>query len=78
PEIEKQLGVLENAIGASGQLAGDRFTFADINVLPILFYLHNTPEGSARIASSQTLSDYYSRHAERPSFQNTIPPAPDT
>lgn len=77
PEVEKQLGILESAIGTSGQLAGDRFTFADINVLPILYYLQNTPEGSARIAGSDTLNDYYDRHAERASFQNTIPPAPD-
>ncbi len=77
PDVDKQLGVLESAIGTGGQLAGDRFTFADINVLPILFYLQNTPEGGARIAGSQTLTDYYGRHAERASFRNTIPPAPD-
>jgi glutathione S-transferase len=77
PDVDKQIGILESAIGTSGQLAGDRFTFADINVLPILFYLQNTPEGSARIAGSGTLTGYYNRHAERPSFQNTIPPVPD-
>ena len=78
PDVDKQLGVLESAIGTSGQLAGDRFTFADINVLPMLFYLQNTPESGARIASSATLTDYYNRHAERASFQNTVPPAPDS
>lgn len=78
PDADKQLDILANAIGTSGQLAGDRFTFADINVLPMLFYLQNPPESSARIAGSQTLTDYYNRHAERPSFQNTIPPTPDS
>ncbi len=77
PDVDKQLGILESAVGTGGQLAGDRFTYADINILPMLFYLQNTPESSARIASSSTLSDYYERHAERASFQNTIPPAPD-
>ena len=76
-DVDKQLGILESAIGTSGQLAGDRFTYADINILPILSYLRNMPESSARIASSSTLTDYYERHAERASFQNTIPPAPD-
>ena len=57
PDVDKQLGVLEGAIGTSGQLAGDRFTFADINVLPMLYYLQNTPEGGARIAGSATLTD---------------------
>jgi len=77
PDVDKQLAILEGAIGEGGQLAGGRFTFADINVLPMLFYLHNTPEGSAWIAGSATLSGYYGRHAERASFQNTIPPKPD-
>ncbi len=77
PDVDKQLGILESAIATSGQLAGDRFTYADINILPILSYLQTMPESSARIASSSTLSDYYERHAERASFQNTIPPAPD-
>ncbi len=77
PDVDKQLGILESAVGTSGQLAGDRFTYADINILPILFYLQTMPESSARIASSSTLTDYYNRHAERASFQNTIPPAPD-
>jgi glutathione S-transferase len=77
PDVDKQLGILESAVGTSGQLAGDRFTFADINVLPMLFYLQDTPEGGARIADSSTLTDYYNRHAERASFKNTIPPAPD-
>ena len=77
PDVDKQLGILESAIATSGQLAGDRFTYADINILPILSYLQTMPESSARIASSSTLSDYYERHAERASFQNTIPPAPE-
>ncbi len=77
PDVDKQLGILESAIATSGQLAGDRFTYADINILPILSYLRDMPESSARIASSSTLSDYYERHAERASFQNTIPPAPE-
>jgi glutathione S-transferase len=77
PDVDKQLGILESAIGASHHLAGDRFTFADINVLPILFYLQTTPEGGARIAGSATLTEYYNRHSERASFKNTVPPAPD-
>jgi len=77
PDVDKQLGILESAIATSGQLAGDRFTYADINILPILSYLQTMPESSARIGSSSTLSDYYERHAERASFQNTIPPAPE-
>ena len=48
----------------------------DINLLPILFYLRNFPEAGGAIGAAKALSSYYERMAERPSFQNTIPPPP--
>ena len=59
-----------------GFLAGDSFTVADINVMPILAYLRNFPESGAAIASAKSLSAYYDRLASRPSFLNTVPPPP--
>ena len=43
--------------------------------MPILFYLSQLPESAAMIASLPHLAAYYARHAERPSFKSTIPPA---
>jgi len=76
PELEKELAVLDRAVAKGGYLAGDSFTFADINVMPILFYLKKFPEASAAIAAAKPLAEYYDRIAARPSFQNTTPPPP--
>ena len=76
PALKDEIGLLGRAVAKSGYLAGDGFTFADINVMPILFYLQKFPESSAAIAAAKPLAAYYDRLAARPSFQNTTPPPP--
>jgi glutathione S-transferase len=76
PTLKEELGLLDRAVAKGGYLAGDRFTFADINVMPILYYLQKFPEASAAIAAAKPLAAYYDRIAARPSFQNTTPPPP--
>lgn len=76
PALKDEIGLLDRAVAKGGYLAGDSFTFADINVLPILFYLRNFPEAGGAIGAAKALSSYYERMAARPSFQNTIPPPP--
>src|SRR5262245_44834623 len=76
PELHKQIDVLDKAVAKTGHLAGDQFTFADINLMPILFYVRNFPEGRDAIAAAKHLAAYYDRHAQRPSFKNTVPPPP--
>jgi glutathione S-transferase len=44
--------------------------------MPILFYVMKFPEGSEAISSAKNLAAYYDRHAQRPSFKNTMPPPP--
>jgi glutathione S-transferase len=76
PTLEKQIGLLDKAVAKTGHLAGDQFTFADINLMPILFYVRQFPEGAEALAASKNLAAYYDRHAARPSFKNTVPPPP--
>ena len=59
----------------TGYLVGEEFTFADINLLPILHRVRQAPEGLTAVASAKHLSRYYERHATRPSFERTDPPA---
>jgi glutathione S-transferase len=47
PVMEKQLATLEQAIGKTGYLVGDKLTLADINLFPIAFYLQRFPESKA-------------------------------
>jgi len=73
PAVEKEIELLDRTVAKGGFLAGDSFTLADINVMPILAYLKNFPESGAAMAASKSLSAYYDRLAKRPSFQNTVP-----
>src|ERR1700682_3149513 len=36
PAVREQIGVLDKAVAGTGYLVGDEFTFADINLLPVL------------------------------------------
>jgi len=76
PALHEEIGLLNKSVAKGGYLAGDSFTFADINVMPILFYLQKFPESASAIATARPLAEYYERLARRPSFQNTIPPPP--
>jgi glutathione S-transferase len=75
PAVREQLAILDSAVAGTGYLAGDQFTFADINLLPILYRLRQFPEGAQALAATPHLAGYYDRHAARPSFVRTIPPA---
>ena len=76
--MEKQFDILDEAVAKTGHLVGDSFTFADIDLMPILFYLQRPPESAEMIKKHKNLASYYAQHAERPSFKNTMPPPPPT
>lgn len=76
PIMQEQIGILDKGVSKSGYLAGDSLTFADLNLMPILFYIQKFPEGAAAVAGAKHLASYYERLAERPSFKDTMPPPP--
>jgi glutathione S-transferase len=49
PELRAQIALLDKAVKPTGHLAGDRFSFADINLMPILYYLNKLPEAADAI-----------------------------
>jgi glutathione S-transferase len=75
PAVREQIGVLDKAVARTGYLVGEQFTFADINLLPILYRVRQAPEGAEVLAAATHLTRYYDRHAARPSFERTTPPA---
>jgi glutathione S-transferase len=75
PAVREQLGILDKAVARSGYLVSDQFTFADINLMPILHRVGQFPEGAEALAAATDLAGYYDRHAARPSFKNTVPPS---
>ncbi len=74
PALREQIAVLDKAVARTGHLVDDQFTFADINLMPILYYMRLVPEGAEALNRATRLASYYERHAERPSFKSTIPP----
>ena len=75
PAVRERLQILDKAVAGSGYLVGDRFTFADINLWPILYRIRQAPEGAEALAAATHLAAYLDRHAARPSFVRTMPPA---
>ena len=75
PAVHEQLAVLDKAVATTGHLVDEEFTFADINLLPILYRLGQAPEGAEALANAVHLAAYYERHALRPSFMRTMPPS---
>ena len=74
PKLEAQIGILDRAVAKTGHLVGDSFTLADIDLLPILYYLTKLPESSAMLDKAENLKAYYERHMARPSVKDTMPP----
>src|SRR6516165_8499782 len=72
--VHEQVAVLDKAVEKTGHLVGEQFTFADINLMPILHRFQQAPEGKRALAGANHLAAYYARHAARPSFQRTDPP----
>jgi glutathione S-transferase len=74
PDLHRQITILDAAVQTTGFLVGEQFTFADINLMPILHRLSQAQEGNDALAHAKHLSKYYERHAKRDSFQRTTPP----
>jgi glutathione S-transferase len=74
PSVRQQLQILDRAVAATGYLVDDQFTYADINLLPILYRVRQAPEGAEALAATRHLAAYYEHHASRPSFVRTVPP----
>jgi glutathione S-transferase len=74
PKMREQIALLDRTVGREGYLAGPTLSFADLTLLPIIFYLQQFPESQAAIAEARALSAWYQRLAARPSFAKTMPP----
>jgi glutathione S-transferase len=75
PVMQKQFPIMDKAV-ASGHLVGDTFSLADMNLMPILFYMSKFPESSTLLAGSPNLKAYFERHVARKSVKDAIPQTP--
>jgi glutathione S-transferase len=74
PKLESQFVMLDHAVAKTGHLVGSSLTLADINLLPMMFYLDKLPESGAMLRRTTNLSGYYERHIARASVREAVPP----
>ena len=75
-KMKPQVAVLDRAVADTGHLVGDSFTLADINILPMLFYVNRFEEGKALLGAAKNLSAYMERHFARDELPQVGPAAP--
>ncbi|MGF1475659.1 MAG: glutathione S-transferase family protein [Geminicoccaceae bacterium] len=69
------LHIVETSLTNDPFLAGDRLSFADLMVVPLVAYLSNTPpEGTDLLNAVPGVRAWLDQMATRPSFQDTTPP----
>ena len=71
PKLEAQFGMLDHALAKTGHFVGRTFTLADMNVLPMLFYLHHLPESGMMLRRNANLAAFYERHIARASVTSS-------
>ncbi len=76
PEVERQLGVIDGAIGAGKHLVGDQLSYADLFLAPILFYVSQMPEGGELLSKCSNIHRGGAEMIQRPAYVNTMPPIP--
>ncbi len=72
PKMQQQFPVMDKAV-KSGYLVGNSFTLADMDFMPILYYMTKFPESSELVAGHPNLKAYFERHVMRKSVQDSIP-----
>jgi glutathione S-transferase len=74
PKLEPHFAILDRAVAKTGYLVGDALTLADINLLPILYYMSKLPESSAILKAKASLAGYVEKLLARKTIADTIPP----
>jgi glutathione S-transferase len=75
PGMQKALAILDKAVAEMGFLVGKTFTYADMNLLPVLAFMHDCPESKETLWGLGNLTAYFKKHSVRPSFSKTMPPS---
>jgi glutathione S-transferase len=69
--LELQVGLIDEAVRASGFLAGERLTIADSFLFPHLLFFGATPEGAALMARAPHAAAWLTRLQARPSYEGS-------
>ncbi len=73
PKIRKCLEVFDGALAGKDWLVGDSLSLADLFPVPMIAYIHMTPESDELLKGLVNFNRWYDAIAARESFKNTIP-----
>ncbi|MGB1548629.1 MAG: glutathione S-transferase family protein, partial [Alphaproteobacteria bacterium] len=76
PKVKAYLGIADAALAEETYLAGPMVSLADLYLVPILFWVSQTPEGKPLLEATPAVSRWYAAMEQRPSFAATLPPVP--
>ncbi len=74
--LKSTLQTLDKALAGRSSIVGGATSLADWFLLPIVFYMTQSPEGGEIMKSCAGLTAWYEGLAGRPSAQQTLPPPP--
>ncbi|MBA5777850.1 glutathione S-transferase family protein [Stappia sp. F7233] len=77
-EMKPVIAMLDKALARTGYLVGDKPTFADFNLYPILYYLSLMPESRKMMEEAPNLMSHFEAMSARESARETVPPTPDS
>lgn len=72
PEVIQMLAIVAQQLGESDFICGDRYSYADAILTPMLDYLVGTPNGDKLLPSGSALRNYTERMQARPSGQAVL------
>ena len=72
PHARTCVTVLESLV-AGEFLAAKTLSLADLHLVPLYDYFHQTPEGESLLAGAPKLNRWWSTMSRRPSVMNTVP-----
>ena len=72
PKVQTALKAIEAIATFSPYLLGANLTLADLYLLPVVFYLSNTPDWEAVISDTPQLKAWWETASQLPSFKQVI------
>jgi glutathione S-transferase len=76
PLVAAQVEIVEKALDGRTTFTGDQVTIADLFLLPVFYYVGNSPGGMAFFEGKENIGRWWQNMASRPSFEATIPGPP--
>jgi glutathione S-transferase len=74
PQMRMLLAVLDRPLAEAKYLAGAQISFADLNLITILYNVRMLPGGADLLAGFSHVASYHERLAARDSYSTTLPP----